>query len=187
MANFEKAYQKVIRGEGFYANKPNDKGGETYMGISRKYNPDWEGWPLIDDFKDRFGKIKHNKELIITGLEEAVKKRYKEKYWNKMRGDKIVNDGIAISLFDFFINSETGAAKAMQRALQRIGFDIHVDGIIGPMTINAINMAIPVTLNDYFIDERLQHYNDVAMRDHTQVEFLSGWKNRALKFKKLIA
>jgi lysozyme family protein len=187
VADFEKVYQKVIRNEGFYSNLSSDKGGETYMGVSRKYNPDWKGWDLIDKHKDTFGKIKHNKELLIPGLEDLVKQVYKEKYWKKMHGDKIISDGIAISFFDFFINSEVGAAKSMQRALQRIGFRIEADGMIGPMTINAINTAIPVVLNDYFIQERLEYYNEVVIRDSKQVVYLSGWKNRALRFLKLMA
>jgi lysozyme family protein len=187
MANFEKVYLKVIRNEGFYSNLYSDKGGETYMGISRKYNPDWKGWKLIDEHKDKFGKIKHNKELLIPGLEEMVKQLYKDKYWKKMHGDRIVSDGIAISLFDFFINSEVGAAKSIQRALQRLGFKIEADGMIGPMTINAINTAVPKVLNNYFTEERIEYYNEVVIRDSKQVVYLSGWKNRALRFQKLMA
>ena len=157
------------------------------MGVSRRYNPDWNGWDLIDEHKDKFGKIKHGKELLIPGLEELVKQRYKDKYWKKMHGDKIKHDGIAISLFDFFINSEMGAAKSMQRALQRIGFRIEADGVIGPLTINAINTVAPIILNDYFTEERLEYYNEIVIRDSSQVVYLSGWKNRALRFQKLLA
>ncbi|MDR2457828.1 MAG: hypothetical protein LBD41_05040, partial [Clostridiales Family XIII bacterium] len=34
--------------EGGYSNVPGDLGGETYAGISRKYNPDWQGWETLD-------------------------------------------------------------------------------------------------------------------------------------------
>lgn len=37
--------------EGGYANVLGDKGGETYMGISRVYWPSWPGWPVIDDWR----------------------------------------------------------------------------------------------------------------------------------------
>ncbi len=45
----------ILSHEGGYANHPADKGGETYRGISRKANPNWEGWKYIDDVK-RTGK-----------------------------------------------------------------------------------------------------------------------------------
>ena len=44
MADFRLAYKKIEAAEGGYVNDPDDKGGETYKGISRKANPDWNGW-----------------------------------------------------------------------------------------------------------------------------------------------
>ncbi len=59
--------------EGGYTNDPVDVGGETYRGIARRYNPQWEGWDLIDDTKPN---IKH------TNLDPYVHKFYEEKYWD---------------------------------------------------------------------------------------------------------
>mgnify|MGYP002957326922 CR=1 FL=1 len=39
MANFNEEFKKVILVEGGYVNDPDDAGGETYLGISRRYNP----------------------------------------------------------------------------------------------------------------------------------------------------
>ena len=33
MASFTKAFAKTVAAEGGYVNNPNDKGGETYMGM----------------------------------------------------------------------------------------------------------------------------------------------------------
>lgn len=57
MANFKIALDKVLSREGGYINDPDDKGGETYKGISRKYNPDWKGWRIIDNTKKNILKI----------------------------------------------------------------------------------------------------------------------------------
>ena len=51
MATFEDAYKKVVKVEGSYVCDSDDSGGETYKGISRRYNPKWEGWPIIDNYK----------------------------------------------------------------------------------------------------------------------------------------
>ena len=51
MANFEDAYKKLLIKEGGYVHDSDDSGGETYRGISRRYNPTWEGWDIIDTYK----------------------------------------------------------------------------------------------------------------------------------------
>lgn len=51
--NFKLAFNFTMQSEGGYVNDPKDLGGETYRGISRRFNPQWSGWSLIDkkDFK----------------------------------------------------------------------------------------------------------------------------------------
>ena len=48
MANFNEEFKKVILVEGGYVNDPDDAGGETYLGISRRYNPNSKIWNIID-------------------------------------------------------------------------------------------------------------------------------------------
>ena len=43
MANFDEAFALTMKSEGGYANNPNDTGGETYKGVSRKNHPKWNG------------------------------------------------------------------------------------------------------------------------------------------------
>lgn len=52
--NFLKSYDILIKHEGGYVNDPDDKGGETYKGIARKFNPDWKGWKIIDKSSNFF-------------------------------------------------------------------------------------------------------------------------------------
>jgi lysozyme family protein len=186
VANFEKAYNIILKNEGGYANDPNDIGGETYKGIARNFNPKWKGWAIIDAYKEQFGKIKHNSRLSLAGLDDLVKDIYKEKYWDKMRGDELKNDGFAINLFDFFINSERGAGKAVQLALIRMGFCIKADGVIGPNTIKAINNADPVKLNGFFNEERIAHYKNEVIRKPSQAKYLAGWLGRVHRFETLL-
>ena len=47
MAEFKKAYDKTMGHEGGYVHDPDDAGGETYKGISRRYHPGWEGWKVV--------------------------------------------------------------------------------------------------------------------------------------------
>lgn len=56
MAEFAKAYKKLEVAEGGYVNDPDDAGGETYKGVSRKANPNWIGWIILDDLKKHHPK-----------------------------------------------------------------------------------------------------------------------------------
>ncbi len=51
MAIFDAAFEKTAAIEGGYVFDPDDAGGETYKGISRRFNPSWGGWDKIDEVK----------------------------------------------------------------------------------------------------------------------------------------
>jgi len=51
MAIFDEAFEKTAAIEGGYVLDPDDAGGETYKGISRRFNPSWGGWDKIDEMK----------------------------------------------------------------------------------------------------------------------------------------
>ena len=65
MANFDEEFKKVIVVEGGYVDDPDDSGGETYLGISRRYNPDSKMWNIIDD-------IKKSNEIFIEKYQELI-------------------------------------------------------------------------------------------------------------------
>jgi len=52
---FSQIIPTTLKHEGGYANHPADKGGETYRGITRKNNDEWQGWKVINEVK-RTGK-----------------------------------------------------------------------------------------------------------------------------------
>lgn len=119
MADFKTALDKVLSREGGYVNDPDDKGGETYKGISRKYNPDWKGWRIIDNTKkehpkDFKGYLNRNPEL-----EKAVYDLYKDKYWDCFDLDEIPNQQVADIIFDTCVNQ--GAVAAIKFAERSLG------------------------------------------------------------------
>ena len=117
MADFEKAFAKTIKAEGGYVNNPNDKGGETYMGITRKNHPKLKMWKLIDELKnilnikDLNAKLKRNEDV-----QNEIKSVYRKNYWNSLRLDIIYSQRIANQFFDISVNCGIySAIKAMQR------------------------------------------------------------------------
>ena len=184
MANFSEAYAKTMGHEGGYANDPTDAGGETYMGISRVYNPGWYGWSMIDDAKtegDFPGSLNDDQELY-----EAVEDFYKDKYWDVNRLDDFPQS-IAEEMFDTGVNMGVGrAGRFLQKALnylnrnEKLFDDLTVDGKIGPASLYALEAVDR--------DERVlltmlnvlqgQHYMNYMDRNPRQRKYARGWFKR---------
>lgn len=175
MADFSKAISKVAEIEGGYINDPDDSGGETYKGISRIYNPDWIGWDIVDSYRkvDGFPKDLDYNET----LQSLIKNLYKAKYWDTIKGDLILNQLCAESIFDFGVNA--GVNTSVRLAQSILGTS--VDGIFGPKTLDCINSCN----YKYFICEfallRIESYSKIIDNKSSNSKFFYGWVKRALK------
>jgi len=175
MANFEKSYAKVKKFEGSYVNNPNDRGGETYAGISRIYHPSWNGWEIVDSYK----QLEHSsKELnrVLQGdvsLDVIVEDFYKVNFWMTILGDEIADQLTADNIMDFAVNS--GVSRAVKYA-QRIVGTVE-DGIMGARTIKAINDGTEGFVTRYKAS-RLAFVNRIVANDNTQKRFRRGWITR---------
>ena len=103
--------RQILKAEGGYVDDPNDNGGETKYGISKRAYPD-------EDIKN----------LTIA---RAVY-LYERDYWSAIRGDELP-DALALVVMDMAVNA--GVPRASRMLQQLIGAD--VDGRIGPNTIKA--------------------------------------------------
>lgn len=124
MAIFDKEFDKLILNEGGYVNDKDDNGGETYLGISRKFNPKWSGWKIVDNIKNKHG-IKNITNTLKQdkNLTESAKVLYKEKYWDIFELDDIPNQNIAHQLFDTCVNC--GKTIAISLAQQILGMSMN--------------------------------------------------------------
>lgn len=181
MADFNKVYARVLKNEGGYANVSGDKGKETYMGVSRRYNPAWKGWAIIDAYKIAHGAIKYSFHIPDASLDKLVKDFYYTQFWLKIKGDHINNFDIASNLFDMSINSGA-AVRIMQDSLNFMGFHVKTDGVVGNDTLVAINKANPSTLNALYLAGRKAHYVALVKEDPTQQKFYNGWMDRLTHF-----
>ena len=175
MADFKKAYAKVKKFEGGYANNPNDNGGETYAGIARGYHPKWKGWEIVDKYKQ---SIYSSKELnkVLQGnrqLDVLVETFYKANFWNPIMGDSIVDQLSADNIMDFAVNS--GVSRAVRYAQRIVGAS--EDGAMGPNTIKAINKHSVGFVPDYKA-ARLAFVHKIVANNPSQKEFLAGWVSR---------
>lgn len=194
MADFKKALEKTLRREGGYVDDPVDAGGETYKGVSRRYNPSWPGWKVID-------RKKGGGDFPVSldddpDLQLQVRNLYKQDYWDKFMGDEIPEKAleIAVELFDTGINLGVGrAVKYLQRGLNllnrngRSWKDIVVDGSFGLATLAALEKYSRKDKPGYLLKimNILQgnHYINYMTRSPVQEKYARGWLNRVTIYK----
>lgn len=118
MADFKTAYKKIEAAEGSYCFDPDDAGGETYKGISRRANPNWDGWISIDAIKKAHPTTFKGILKKTSELEKKVQDLYKDKYWDCFELDDVPNQLVAEQMFDTAVNQgQTAAIKFAQRVL----------------------------------------------------------------------
>lgn len=110
MADFYRAYKKLEVAEGGYVNDPDDAGGETYKGVSRKANPHWIGWTMIDDIKKHHPTTFKSIIKATPQVEKAVQDLYKKNYWDCFGLDDFKSQQVANELFDMCVNAGKKAA-----------------------------------------------------------------------------
>ncbi|KQC03133.1 MAG: hypothetical protein APR55_07045, partial [Methanolinea sp. SDB] len=144
--------------EGGYVNDPDDPGGETKFGISRKRYPD----------------------LDIRNLtrEQAIQ-IYRRDYWLANSYDLIQDLDVAAKIFDLAVNIGPPAAnKILQKSINatKAGACLEVDGIVGPKSLSSLNYHMnPAYLMAAIRLAAVNHYLSLG-----QPKYLAGWIRRAL-------
>jgi len=164
----------VFENEGIYSNDPNDPGGETFLGISRHYFPNWEGWKLIDTGNFYTLTIK---EVKNSKIYPYVLEFYFNNFWKKLHMDDIP-DSIKEIYFDSAINM--GIKRAIK--ILQMSIDTLPDGIIGPITLKTLKVANEKLLYERFKINRIGYYAKICNENRKLEKFLLGWINRTLRF-----
>lgn len=157
---FDQAFDRLIGHEGKFTNDRQDRGNWTTGVIGKgelkgtKYGISAMTYPDLD--------------IKSLSLEQA-KNIYKRDWWDKINADQI-DSALVFQVWDFAINAGMGTAK---RKLQ-LAVGVLDDGVIGNLTIQAINKA---ELNDILLKfnaERLKYYTSLS----TWPRYGKGWTLR---------
>lgn len=149
--SFSNAIPLIFKHEGGYVNDPQDPGGETKYGISKRSYPD---------------------ENIKNLTEERAKLIYLRDFWNPLKCDSLPF-GVAVCVFDFGVNAGKGRAV---RALQE-SVGAKADGVIGPDTISRVQNIPSSETIEKFTSERIYYYTQLK----TWPRFGRGWLRRSLE------
>src|SRR5690606_5548293 len=129
------------------------------------------------------GLLSHNSypSLDIANLtrEDAIAIYYRD-FYVKYGYDRLRDEAVATKVFDMAVNMGPAAAhRLLQEALVFLGYDIAVDGIIGPQTIGAANKADPKRVLQVLKWLAAHHYYRIAAQRPQSRAFLVGWLTRA--------
>lgn len=152
MADFNIAIAPVLENEGGYVNNPNDPGGETKYGVSKRQYP--------------------NLDIKNLSLDDA-KAIYKKDYW---QFDSVQNQVLANKLLDMCVNM--GVASAIR--LVQTALHVPVDGKYGPITEKALNGTQPDKVVQMLRFQSVVHYLDLIDKNPKLAEFKRGWLIRAV-------
>lgn len=150
--NFDQAFDILLGHEGGYANDSRDPGGETMWGVTARV-------ARADGFIGDMRGLPRDRAKAI----------YKRKYWDAVMADRLPEAAQYI-VFDAAVNSGPGQAiRWLQRSL-----GVGEDGVLGPMTLDAINRASGLKLAVAFCAERLDFMTSLP----TWGAFGKGWARR---------
>ena len=176
MADFKTAYDRTSKFEGGYCNDEADNGGETFAGVARNYHESWLGWKIIDQYKTVTSDTKTLNKVLLGNdeLMSLVEDFYKREFWDKIKGDKIMYQTVANNIYDMAVNSGVGmASKFAQRIV-----GVEDDGVIGDISIKAINEYHPNTFIFEFKRARGEFYQNIVAHNPSQSVFIDGWLRR---------
>lgn len=146
--NFDTAIERVLAIEGGYVNDPDDPGGETNFGISKR------SYPNIDI-----------KSLTRAGAKEI----YRRDFWELVSADDLY-DGVAYQALDFAVNSGPDTAvRYLQRAL-----GVADDGHFGPISKAAAKEMSESDQIQRLLAERLDFMTRLSNWAHAG----RGWARR---------
>lgn len=173
---------KVLKHEGGFVNHSNDPGGATQWGVSLRWLQSKSDSSLIDADLDDDGDI-DVQDVREVDPEDAAKFYFKN--WWKRHNYMDYRPPIGEKLFDMAINMGSQQAhELLQRALNNIGEDLVVDGIIeGPNTQESLTRHDAQQIVDALCDTQLDFYQSLVEQDDKYAAFIEGWTKRAEAFR----
>jgi len=156
MRDLHQLADEIVAREGGFINDPNDPGGATNYGVTI-HTMRRLGLDLTGD-----GQVSEADVRALT-REQAVE-IFLEHYHRKP-GIGALPEALQPSVFDMYVNAGAGAVRILQRLLVEMGYDLDVDGVIGPQTIRAAvaaARAAPDHIADAYGIARRDYYYSLA-------------------------
>lgn len=167
MAEFKQSIDYVLENEGGYCV---DSGGPTNFGIVIGDVAAFRGIPSYAISAEDMQEL----------TKDEAEQIYKKLYWDHMGLDQVLDQNVATALFDTAVNRGIGTlAKYAQRTCILLGFELMIDGRIGPATIAAINACARAKFIPQLADIDIRGYDNLIIAHPDLAIYRDGWENRA--------
>lgn len=161
---FKAAIAGVLADEGGAVDDPDDPGGETKYGISKR------SFPAVD---------------VASLTKEQAVAIYRRDWWDAYGLERIVlvdRPSVAGKLFNLGVNmGMTHAVRCLQRALRACQQTVKEDGLLGTQTVNALTYAPEASLLAAFRSEAAGHYRLIMATVPKLRKYETGWLARAYR------
>lgn len=147
-----------------WSNDPLDLGGETMCGVTLATYKSYcrkKGYPTPTAYALK--EISYEEWLDVL----------KTLFWDRWKADEIKSQKIANFLVDWVWASGVYGIKLPQELV-----GVTADGVVGPMTIEAINHENPDDFLLRLYARRVEYYNRLVAQKPNQKKWLKGWMNR---------
>lgn len=158
---FERAFALTNGEEGGYSNRPADRGGITFKGVTQRT---FSAWLAANNQEDRD---------VITMTDAEHKTLAYVLFWKRAQCDDFPERS-GCMMYDTAYNS--GPANAVRMLQQALG--VIVDGVYGPITRAAVLAANDLALLAAYFMVRKAFYEHIVESTPSQAVFLAGWMNR---------
>ena len=183
MKSVRKIAEEIVAREGGYVNDPDDPGGATNFGVTihtmRRLGLDL----------DKSGDV-DVKDVKLLSKEKAVD-IFVDHYFKRPKISALP-EVLQPSVFDMYVNAGANAVKILQRLMGEMGYDITVDGQIGPQTVRIVHEAerrAPKFIADAYGIARRNYYYALADKRPASRKYArrrdggkGGWIRRAEEF-----
>jgi lysozyme family protein len=174
---------EIVAREGGFVDDPDDPGGATKHGVTihtmRRLGLDLDEDGDVDTDDVRRITPEQARDIFLMHYFEGP-------------GLGGLPEALQASVFDMYVNAGSNAVRLLQALLRDMGFDIAVDGVIGPQTCRVAHAAVaraPERVADAYGIARRNYYYALADRRPASRKYAcrrdggkGGWIRRAEEF-----
>lgn len=174
MSDFDAAIGTILQHEGGYTV---DHAGATNFGITL---PVLQAAGRLAGDLDLDGDVDADDIRLLT--EELAIEIYSKQWWGRYGYDRIDYQALATKVFDMSVNMGPGRAhRLLQEAVNVVVVNdvLQVDGVLGPLTLAAVNRCEPQVLHTLRKLAATFYYQLASRNEEKYGRYVRGWLRRA--------